>query len=200
MSTLTVGAKPSQTSEGYARSLRAIGQDLAGLFPENLEIEVVDNTYVARCQGRSPNPFEATKGLKMSPLKKMFRSLRVKSSGDDPVLTESPTVPVARTYTPADIERIYGLQIFGRTHRGGIPDLHSLAERLRTIGKIVHSKSGQLLKILSHKDSMRFQYCDSNGKVHTEELSHLALYRLQQEYFSQRETNQEKDVWEEADR
>jgi hypothetical protein len=200
MSTLTVGGTPFPDSKNYARSLRTIGQDLANLFPENLEIEVVGNTYVARCQGRNPNSFEANKGLKISPLKKMLRSLGARNSGADPVLTKAPTVPVARTYTPADIDRIYGLQIFGRSRRGGTPDLHSLAERLRTIGRIVHSKPGQLLKIFSHKDSIGFQYCDSKGEVRTEELSHLTLHRLQQDYFSQRETNQDKDVWEEADR
>ena len=200
MSTLTIGGTPSPDSKNYARALRTIGQDLANLFPENLEIEVSGSTYVVRCQGRNTDSFRATKGAKISPIKKMLRNLGTKNSGADSLLTESPTVPVARTYTPADIDRIYGLQIFGRSRRGGTPDLHSLAERLRTIGRIVHSKPGQLLKIFSHRDSIGFQYRDSTGKVCAEELSHLALHKLQQQYFSQRQSNQDKDVWDDADR
>ena len=199
MSALTVGSKSSPDPAGYARALRAIGQDLAVNFPENLEIEVAGNNYVVRGKGRNANLFGPGKSLKIFPITKMLRSLGAKNAGA-PVLPDSPTVPIARTYTAADIDRIYGLHIFNRSQRGRTPDLHSLAEQLRTIGRIVHSKSGRLGKILSHKDSIRFQYYDSNGELQTEELSHLALYRLQQEYLSQRKTNQDRDVWEEADR
>ncbi len=196
--TLTPGATTSSDSERSARALRAIGQDLAHLFPENLEIELVGDTYIVRGQGRD-NTVQITKDLNMGWIQKMLRSFIPKKSGDDSILPLSRSVAIDRTYKPADIDRIYGLHSVARTRLGGSPDLHSLGERLRTIGRIVLSKQAQLLKLFSHNDSLGFQYRDSKGEVHTEELSHLALYRLQQQYFSQRETNRDKDVWEEND-
>jgi hypothetical protein len=42
---------------------------------------------------------------------------------------------------------------------------------------------------------MTFHYEDHDGKTHSEELSNRALYRIQEQYYSQRGTNEQKDVW-----
>ena len=50
--------EPNQPSNYYARVLRAIGQDLADLFPQQLEIEQKERTFVVqvRCdRKRSEN-------------------------------------------------------------------------------------------------------------------------------------------------
>jgi len=39
--------------QDYAKALRAIGQDLAKLVPHSLELEVVDNDFIVRGEGRA---------------------------------------------------------------------------------------------------------------------------------------------------
>jgi hypothetical protein len=61
--------EPNQLSNYYARVLRAIGQDLAELFPQQLEIEQKERTFVvqARCDRKrseskaTAQPVEAAK-------------------------------------------------------------------------------------------------------------------------------------------
>jgi hypothetical protein len=185
-------------SERYAHALRTIGQDLARLVPENLEIEVMGDNYIVRCQTRH-HSIEA-KSRKTTALKDVFKRLVGKKSSPGRVASKPDLVPINRTYTPADIDGIYGQQIVDRTRLGRNPDLYSLGERLRMIGRIVHSKHGQLIKLFVNKNSVTFEYCDQNGKARAEEISHFALFRLQQRYWSQRQTNKQKDVWEDTDR
>jgi len=184
-------------SEGCGRALRAIGQDLARLVPENLEIVVAGDNYVVSCEVRQ-NSIQPKK-QKINTFQKLLKKI-VHKNGKPGRVTTSDLVPIRRTYKPEDIDRIYGVQIVDRTRLGRNPDLHSLGERLRMVGRIVQSKRGQLIKIVNKKNSVAFEYSDENGNVHSEEVSHFALYRLQQQSLSQRRTPKEKDVWDEHDR
>ena len=180
-------------SERCVHALRTIGQDLARLVPEKLEIEVVGDTYIVRCQSRKHSA--QPKSRKITALKKLFQRLVGKKSSAGRLPSKLGLLPINRTYTPEDIDRIYGQQIADRTRAGRNPDLYSLGERLRMIARIVHSKRGHLVKLFNKKNSVAFEYCDQSGKARAEEISHFALYRLQQQYLSQRQTNKQKDVW-----
>jgi hypothetical protein len=50
----------------------------------------------------------------------------------------------------------------------------------------VDLRQGQLIRLTKDAHSISFQYSDSNGQIHTEELTNQDLFRLQQEYKSKR--------------
>jgi hypothetical protein len=185
------------SSEGCARALRAIGQDLARLLPENLEISVAGEDYVVRCEARRNSIQSKTR--KINTFQKLLKKIvHKKSKAVRQSLSD--LVPIRRTYKPEDIDRIYGVQIVDRGRVGRSPDLHSLGERLRMVGRIVQSKHGQLIKLVNKKNSVAFEYSDDHGNIHSEEVSYFALYRLQQQSLAQRRSPKDKDVWDEHDR
>src|ERR1700730_14676283 len=96
--------KLSADSEFYARALRAIGQDLADLSPEKLEIEIAGDDFVARGNSRY-NPLEA-KDPDVNPLTKIWNKLVHNNRKGDPVQSQSLIIPFVRTYTLADINRL----------------------------------------------------------------------------------------------
>ena len=186
------------TVDSCARSLRAIGQDLASLFPEDLQIEVDGESFIVRARTRISS-VQQKRANKMTPLKKLFkRFVRKISTAHYPGRKADPVV-IERTYKPADIHRIYGVQIADRTRLARNPDPHSLGEQLRMIGRIVQSKGGQLVRLSSNKHAVTIEYREPSETLRTEEISGFALYRLQQQYSSQRKTNQRKDVWDEIE-
>ena len=91
-------------------------------------------------------------------------------------------VSFSRSYSVEDLDR---LDADGSHYRGGnnpIADIYSLAERLRTIGKLIDGQNGQIVKIFKDLHHIRFEYRDASGEVRTQELSNTELYRLQQRY------------------
>jgi hypothetical protein len=135
----------------YARALRAIGQDLADLYPEKLEIEMSDDDFVARGYGLD-NRFAA-------------------KDADENILAK-----IWKTIAPADIDR---LDEEGRSRRDdrnkGTPDLYALGERLRTIGRIIDADEGKLIKLNKDGNTLTFDYLDRKGQSHRVDLSDLAL-------------------------
>ena len=185
-------------TDGCARALRAIGQDLASLFPENLQIEVDGNVYFVRGKARI-NSAQVKRPVRMMALKKFFKRVVRKISTNSQAVRKSEPVLFDRTYKPADIDRIYGVQMADRARVGRNPDPHSLGEQLRMVGRIVQLRHGKLIKLSTNKNSVTIEYSEPNGAIRTEEISGFALYRLQQQYSSQRKTNQRKDVWDEIE-
>lgn len=175
-----------QTSGFYARALRAIGQDLAGLFPENLAIELDGDKFVANglcaksrvaAEHNSTTPWMGVKKL----IDKMTDIVRVPNHEPDLEF-----VPFTRVYDISDINR---LDEQGTGYRGddsGMPDIYSLGERLRTIGKVIDAQNGRVVKIFKDLHQIMFEYQDSDGKSRKEELSNTELYQLQQRYASGR--------------
>ncbi len=174
------------SEEKYARALRAIGQDLAGLFPERLEIERCGQEFVARGCGRA-NPLPSEGILeKSSVLRNIWHQLTRPSPKTDVFPPPPRCAEFVRTYTSRDIRR---LDETGATHRRALserPDLYSLEERLRMIGKILDEKKGELVKLSQDSNTVTFQYLDEDGHLHSESCSTLELYKLQQEYYSGR--------------
>jgi hypothetical protein len=173
------------TSGFYARALRAIGQDLAGLLPEDLVIELDGDRFVANglcaksrmVEQNSPAAWTGVKKL----IDKMSDIVRVPSHEPDLEF-----VPFIRVYGANDINRLDEHGTNYRGHDSGMPDIYSLAERLRTIGKVIDAQSGRVVKIVKDLQQIVFEYQDSDGKSRKEELNNTELYRLQQRYASGR--------------
>jgi hypothetical protein len=156
----------------YARALRVIGQDLADLFPGRLEIELVGQNFVARGCRRPGAPTRTTTEYdapqKLGPA------------------AEAQDIGFMRSYTPEEIDRLDEL---GRARRTGaiqIPDLYSLSERLRMIGRILDEKNARLVSVCQSMNSLVLRYRDADNATHQEEYSILTLYKLQQQYYSGR--------------
>ena len=173
------------TSGFYARALRVIGQDLVDLFPENLAIELdgdkfVANGLCAKSRVARQNSTTAWKGVKKL-IDKVSDIVRVPNHEPDLEF-----VPFSRVYNVNDISR---LDEQGTNYRGddtGMPDIYSLGERLRTIGKVIDAQNGRAVRIFKDLRQIMFEYQDSDGKSRKEELSNTELYQLQQRYASGR--------------
>ena len=179
----------------YSRALRAIGQDLAKLLPHSLELEVVENDFIVRGQARAAHTSRAENG---SP--GLWQTLQDRVAHRAPHQPAPLFVSFERKYTPDDVNC---LDEAGRTHRRGQakpPDISGLAEKLRTIGRIVDAKRGRLAKLIDDMDSVTVEYCDEQGKFHYEKYSMLALYRIQQSYYGERGTFEPVDLWHGFDR
>lgn len=170
-----------ETSGFYARALRVIGQDLASLFPENLAIEHQGSDLVAHglCAKTRMDEVNATGGWSgvKKLVDKMADILRVPSHEPDLEF-----VPFTRSYSAADIDRLDGE---GTRRRGGestMPDIYSLGERLRTIGKVIDARNGRVVRIFKDLHQVIFEYQGEDGKAQKEELNNTELYQLQQRY------------------
>lgn len=156
----------------YARALRVIGQDLADLFPGRLEIELVGQNFVARGCRRPGAPTRTTAEYDLP--QKLSPHTQVQDIG------------FMRTYTPQDIDHLDELGRARRTGATQIPDLYSLSERLRMIGRILDEKNGGLVSVCQSMNSLALRYRDADDAMHQEEYSILTLYKLQQQYYSGR--------------
>ncbi len=174
------------SKQKYARVLRAVGYDLADLFPENFEIEFRDNEYVARGHSRANLGKCQDKDEKPSGVRNLLHKFGGSSAKAGSLSTATVAREFVRTYTAADIIR---LDESGAARRKGTsekPDLYSLEERLRMIGRIADEKKIELLKLSQDSNVVTFQYRDENGQTHSDSCSTLQLYKLQQDYYSGR--------------
>jgi hypothetical protein len=156
----------------YARALRAIGQDLADLFPMRVEIEMSGEDFVARGR-RRPRASALRNSAESDPRQKLSQP-----PAQDPGF--------ARTYTPDAIDHLDEMGRKRRTTSAQIPDASSLSKRLRMIGRIVDEKNAHLVSLCQNMNTITVQYRDGQDEVHQEEHSILTLYKLQQQYYSGR--------------
>ena len=185
--------KLSAQSEEYARALRVIGQDLADLFPERVEIETAGDSFLVCGKGRGKSQrMVRNGGVTVLGLKKLLR----RNSAADAVDTSLSIIHFTRSYTAEDINLLEERGTFHRKTSGDCkPDLYSLSERLRMIGRIVDANGGRLTKLFKDGNTIVFHYQDKDGESHRAEFSNLTLYKLQQQYYSQRFTPGVKDPW-----
>ena len=191
-----------QVPEHYARDLRAIGQDLANLFPYDLEIELQGKEYVARghCARKrleAETPKTQKPSLKSAFVKLLNRDVQapLENSGTE-------TAEFSRSYTAEDIDRLDSL---GTSHRTGmvrIPDARSLGESLRTIGRLLDVNKGHLVSLVRNQDHVIVEYRDQDDAQQKEELKNFELYKLQQRFYKARGTVTESppDNWKGLDK
>ena len=179
----------------YARALRAIGQDLSRLFPQSLEITLHGKNFeiVGRYLPRDAVEKGAQRDIHL--LGKLRNKFIRDPSAAVPADVAAGPIAFNRTYTPADID---GLEEVGFNHRHGpntAPDIYSLAETLRMVGRIVDSNGKRLYKLSKDTYGVSFEYEDGAGQIRNVEMSSLQLYKLQQEYYSERGSFVPVDTW-----
>lgn len=185
----------STTPGTFARALRVIGQDLADLFPDTVEIKFHGETFVvsgrcakSRLDARQPAP--KRNGLKdfcADLLSRDVTALNPKGS--------TASVEFNQRYAPEDIDRIDDIGIGRRFSAGKLPDIRSLAEMLRTIGRLVDGQKGQLVKISKDARRVVFEFTGSDGKTHDELMTIPDLYKLQKRFYENRATAVGFDPW-----
>ena len=188
---------PNQPSNYYARVLRAIGQDLANLFPQQLEIDQKERSFIVhvRCDRKhseSKGPPQAAETQK-SGLRNIFHklhSIRLAKPSD-----KRDIVSVNRIYNPIDISRIDEAGLHRRIQLGKIPDIHDLGEALRTIGRILDAEEGRLVKILKDQRGVVFEYIQRGGGTKKVKLTRAELVKVQQSYYHGREGRGSLDLW-----
>jgi hypothetical protein len=181
-------------TEQYARALRVIGQDLDDLAPESLTIEMSGNNFVARGYGK----VAAASLPRLNEERRRLPAIWQKSHRSSPTVEPSRSVFV-RTYTPDAINNLDEMARGRRRSSAQRPDLHSLAEKLRMIGRILDEKNGVLINLSQDGSTITFKYRDTRGEIHSEEYSNLTLYKLQQHYYSGR-CYQPEDPWQDVRR
>ena len=167
----------------HARPLRAIGQDLATLFAERLEIDIHGENFIVRgrCAEHRLEAKLATPGKK--DFKAFCADLLARDVSTLSRQAKSAIVEFSKTYTPADIRRIDEIGMGRRFAAGKMPDIRSLAERLRTIGRLIDGREGRLVKISKDAGRLVFDYIGPDGKSCTEIMTNVGLYKLQKTFY-----------------
>lgn len=173
----------------YAAALRVIGQDLAELLPLNLEIDVQDKGFSVTGRGLAES--SQANGAKINILSKVWSALIRHDPATDLVEWQLNSVPFVRTYSEDDISRWDADHFKKRRSAAELPDIYSLGERLRIIGRIVNAKTGDLVHLTKTLNSVAFRYRDQAGVIHSEEYSATDLFHIQQEFYSKRESGNE---------
>lgn len=189
--------EPNQPSNFYARVLRAIGQDLADLFPQQLEIEQKERTFVVqlRCDRKRSESKAATQTAETAKTGVLgfihkLNTIRVDKSPEKPEI-----VTVNRTYNPIDISRIDEAGLHRRIQLGKIPDIHDLGEALRTIGRILDAEEGRLVKIFRDQRRVAFEYIARGGGTKKVEMTRAELIKIHQNYYHERGGSGSLDLW-----
>ncbi|HEY6996768.1 MAG TPA: hypothetical protein VH851_02505 [Candidatus Binatia bacterium] len=174
-----------QTSGFHARALRVIGQDLAAFVPENIAIELQGDSFVAHGLCAKTRMEDRESSYSLCAVKKFFKRMATMLQ---PPLREPDLefVPFTRTYKISDLEHLDDHAIARRGNPEGMPDIYTLGERLRTIGKVIDGHDGRVIRIFKDLHQIVFEYRDGNGQVRKEELTNTELYQLQQSYAARR--------------
>ena len=187
-------ANQSANYNYYARVLRVIGQDLAELFPAQLEIEQQGRSFVAvvRCDRKRAEIKAPPEQLKsgIGGFINKLANYRLDKAPEKPEL-----INVTRNYTPSDISRIDEAGLHRRVQLGKIPDIHNLGEALRTIGRILDAEDGQLTRIFKDQRRVVFEFVAKGGATRKVEMTVTELYKTQQSYYQKRSGNQSLDLW-----
>jgi hypothetical protein len=170
----------------HAWALRTIGQDLAEMRPEYLEVEFTGGFYIARGRTRTSAANASRAGKILDGLRRLDR----RAQGQ---VRESSWFE--RRYSLYDVNRLDENGLIQRKDRPISPDIYVLAERLRTVGKLIEAKHGQLLKLTLDNNRIAFTFRDDNGEVYKNELSAPELYRTQQDGNRSRGTGRTRDPW-----
>jgi hypothetical protein len=179
----------------YARALRAIGQDLATLFPETLEIEIQEENFIVRGQCAQHRLDAKLATPQKKGLKAFCADLLARDVSTLAQQAKSATVEFTNTYSPEDINRIDEIGMGRRFAAGKMPDIRSLGEILRTIGRLVDGQEGQLRKISKEARRIVFDYTGPDGKSCNEIMTNIDLHKLQKSFYEKRSDPVGLDPW-----
>lgn len=187
--------KSEQAPGHHAWALRTIGQDLGDLLLDELEVELKDDEFVAqgRCT-RSKSPVARSKP-RIVIIKDFCMDLLSGDAATKGEEAQSETATLVRTYTRKDITRLDQVGARRSTGRVMVPDIRSLGESLRTIGRYVDSEEGRLVRLHKNYHRIAFEYVDRAGVTQKKELSGLDLHKLQQTFYQKRSNSESSDLW-----
>ena len=189
----TFRVKSSEPAGYYDRALRAIGQDLADLFPQQLEIDYHGDNFEARVRCDCKRSEKKSPQPQKSGLRNVFHKLATYELGKSAEGAEIATF--ARTYSPDDITRLNESELHRRTQAGKIPDIHQLGEMLRTIGRIIDADEGRLIKIFKDQRRIAFEYVAKSGATRRAEMTLSDLYKIQKDNYQKRIDTHSVDPW-----
>ena len=172
----------------HAWALRTIGQDLADLWPEYLEIEFTGQLYIARGRAQTIEA-DSNKRVGGKVLGKLSRPGKRRNG------QRRESSWFERSYPLHEIHRLDNHGSIQRKNYPNGPDIYILGERLRTAGKMIEAKDGQLVKLTLDNYRVTFTFRDSTGAIHNEEHSTPALYRSQQDNNLLRGSGTTRDPW-----
>ena len=158
----------------YARALRAIGQDLEELRPEYVEIKQKGKDFIVqgRCRASS---LDGKTDVRSPLIKRLWEKTFRRDSNVASPKAQEETVPFVRKYSPHDIDRLDQSKQAQRTGLVATPDIHSLGEMLRTIGRLIDAEGGRLIKLFRDLQTVTFEYRDAQGAREKKQLSSLQL-------------------------
>ena len=185
--------KSSEAGGYYARALRAIGQDLSELFPQQVEIDCQGTSFEVRvrCERKRAGkkfPQADKPGLK-STLHKLANYRLDKPTAEELITT------VTLSYGPDDINRLNEIGLHRRAQVGKVPDVNSLGESLRTIGRIVDADNGRLIRVLKDQRRTVFDCVDKSGATRKIEMTRSELFKAQQSFYDKRGGSKSLDSW-----
>jgi hypothetical protein len=185
--------KSSEAGGYYASALRAIGQDLSELFPQQVEIDCDGTSFEVRvrCERKRAEkkfPQADKPGLKNT-LHKLANYRLDKPTAEELIAT------VTLSYGPDDINRLNDIGLHRRAQVGKVPDVNSLGESLRTIGRIVDADKGQLIRVLKDQRRIVFDCVDKSGATRKIEMTRSELFKAQQSFYNKRGGSTSLDSW-----
>ncbi len=178
--------KALQAPGYYALALRAIGQDLANLYPNDLAIEVQADGFMVRGHCLK-HRLETVNGKPQAsiltmPIGRLFQRAGAKPDPSNDI------VEFSRGYSSHDIDRLDQTGAAYRTGMNRIPDPRTLGEALRTIGRLIDGNNCRLTALKKLPDRLIVEYFDHDDQPQREEMTNHELYKLQRAYYGKRGT------------
>ncbi|HXG51288.1 MAG TPA: hypothetical protein VNN77_07785 [candidate division Zixibacteria bacterium] len=160
--------------QGYAQSLRVIGQALEMLHVRAFEMENDGEDFLIRGSAGEPEP--AGQAAPAGALKFVWGLL---PGREEQKAAEQ--APVSFThldlrYTPKDLDRLEGEGQARRSTGEAMADAASLSQLLRTIGAYLEQKRCRMVKISRDREQFIVQYQTPAGQLTEETLSVAGLY------------------------
>lgn len=177
----------------FARALRAIGQDLHELIPQQLEIVYKEDTFEVQVRCDRKRAEKKNPPAEKSGLKNVFHKLATyrldKGPGGPDIATYE------HSYPPDEISRLDRIGLHRRTQAGKVPDINNLGEALRAVGRIIDAADGKLVRVFRDQRRIAFDYVTKKGETVKTEMTRSELFKLQQSYYDNRSGPKNIDLW-----
>ena len=166
----------SATPTSYEHILLSIGIGLDALGVQAFDLKVNDNKYIVEGESE-PKKIEErpTPSASGNPVRNFWNRFKAQLS---PGISgrKSPFVFLGMQFTRNDIKRLdrQGRELGSLWEE--VPDFRRMPQILRTIGAYVDQKSGCLLKVSRHVQTVTLCFKDVSGREHREEFAPANLY------------------------
>jgi len=171
----TAPKTPANTTS-YEHILLSIGVGLEALGVQTFELKIDDNKYIVEGESETKKIETIDKPSASRNVAWNFWSHLKSQLAPRMPPKKFPFVFLGMQFTPNDIERLERQgQALGSLWED-VPDFRRLPHILRTVGAYVDHKSGRLLRVSKHVQTVTLCYKDFSGREHGEEFTHANLY------------------------